>query len=56
MTDFLQTPNKLFNNKRRHINKSKQKTYSRETNSRKAIIRYLNNSIKKNYESLNPKH
>ena len=38
MTNFLQTPNRLFSKKRRQINKSKQKTSIEETSSRIATI------------------
>ena len=41
MTDFLQTPNKLSNKKRREINQSKQKTSIGETSLRKAIMSNL---------------
>ena len=47
MTDFLQTPDKLFSKKRRQINKSKRKASIRETSSRKATISSLNSSDKK---------
>lgn len=47
MTDFLQTPNKLSNKKRKQISKSKQKANIRETTSRKATFSSLDNSDKK---------
>ena len=47
MINFLQTPNKLFNNKRKQINKSKQKTSIGE-----AILRTTINS---NLDSANKK-
>ena len=47
MTDFLHTPNKLFSKKRRQINKSKQKTSIGETSVKKAIMRSLDSSDKK---------
>ena len=47
MTDFLQTPNKLFSKKRRQINKSKRKANIEESSSRKATINSLESSNKK---------
>ena len=47
MTNFLQTPNKLFSKKMRQINKSKRKTSIGETSSKKAIISSLDSFDKK---------
>ena len=47
MTDFLQTPNKLFCKKRRQINKSKRKASIKESSSRKTTINSLESSDKK---------
>ena len=47
MTDFLQTPNKLANKKKKYRNKSKQKVSIKEITSKKAIISSLKNSDKK---------
>lgn len=47
VTYFMQTLNKWFGKKRRHINKSKQKAKWEEISSRKAIIIRLNNFDKK---------
>lgn len=51
MTNFLQTLNKLFNKKKRQINKSKRKTSLGKISLKKAIISSLN-SLKKNCQSL----
>ena len=47
MTNFLQTPNKLFSKKRRQINKSKRKASIEKSSSRKATINSLESSDKK---------
>ena len=47
MTDILQTPNKLFNKKKRQINKSKWKTNIKKISLRKAIITSLKSFDKK---------
>ena len=54
MTDFLQTPNKLFSKKRRQINKSKRKANIEESSSRKATINSLESSDKKELPVLIP--
>lgn len=46
LTNFLQTPNKLFSKKSIQINKNKQKISIRETSLRKATISSLNSSNK----------
>ena len=52
MTDFLQTPNKLYSKKRKQINKSKQKTSRKKTSSRKVTISSLDSSDKKDCQFL----
>ena len=47
MTDFLQTPDKLFSKKRRQPNQSKQKMNIRETSLRKTTINCLDSFDKK---------
>ena len=47
MTDFLQTPNKLYIKKRIQINKSKQKMSIEKTSSGTIIINSLKSSNKK---------
>ena len=47
MTNFLQTPNKLFSKKRRQINKSKWKTSIGKTSSKKTTINSLDSFDKK---------
>ena len=47
MTNFLQTPNKLFSKKRRQINKNKRKASLEKTSLKKAIISSLDSFDKK---------
>ena len=47
ITDFLQMPNKLFNKKRKQINKNKRKINIKETSSKKATISSLKSFDKK---------
>lgn len=49
MTDFLQTLNKLFSNKRRQIYKNKQKASIKETSLKKPLLAVWKTLIEKNY-------